>query len=221
VHESVSKKENGSVSVGTYLAVDELDVVGALRVAVSGSVFGTSLVAAVFRHATISFHLGEVDGTVETASEVGHVNVESELLVLELEQLIGRVVCHEVDTRADVRASLELESQGITRGGDTVGARVVSTIESAVLSAGNTIGAEGSIERGTGVAVGITGGGVEPAPVRVEGDRTSLGSAATRLGALLPAERRVVLSGLSADLLGSNERNEREERSECGREFHG
>ena len=74
--------------IKTHLAVDELDVVGTLGVTVTSTVLGTSLVVSELAGTTIGVHLNQVDGTVETTRESGHVDVESELLVLQLEQLI-------------------------------------------------------------------------------------------------------------------------------------
>ena len=146
---------------------------GALSVAVASSVFGTGLVSRETGETTICVHLGEVESTVETAREVGDIDVESEFLVLELEHLVGGVGGHEVDTRSDVLAvgvgRDELERQGIATGGDTVGGSVVSAFESAVLGAGDVVGAESSVPGVAGVAVGVLTGsrGVEPAPVGV------------------------------------------------------
>jgi hypothetical protein len=115
-----------------YLSVDELDIVWALRIAVSGSVLGTSLVARVLGHTTVGFHLREVDGTIETAAKVGDIDVEGEFLVLEFEHLVGRLAGHQVDTRTNIGTGHELEGKSITRGGDTIGTRVVGTIQGAV-----------------------------------------------------------------------------------------
>ena len=56
-----------STSVVTYLAIDELDIVRALGVAVTSSVFCTSFVGRIFGHTTVGVHLNEVDGSVKTA----------------------------------------------------------------------------------------------------------------------------------------------------------
>ena len=132
-----------------YLSVDELDVVGALSITVAGSVFGTSLVASETGETTVGVHLREVESTVETAGKVGDIDVKGELLVLELEHLIGGIGSQEVDTRADVLAagvgSDELERQGIAADGDTVGGRIISTLNCAVLGAGDVVGAESSV----------------------------------------------------------------------------
>ena len=109
----------------------------ALSIAVTSSVLGTSLVGRVFRHTTISVHLNEVHSTVQTTGQLGHVNVEGELLVEKVEHLVPLVGVHEVDTRANVLAVRvagdELQSESIAAGGDTVGGRVLSTLKLAVL----------------------------------------------------------------------------------------
>ena len=109
-----------------YLSVDELDVLRALGVTVSRTELGTGLVVGEASHTTIGVHLDEVESAVETARKLGHVNVECELLVLQVEHVVGRFILKKVDTRADVRAggglSDELQREGIAAGRDTVGA---------------------------------------------------------------------------------------------------
>lgn len=188
------------------LAVDELDVTRALRVAVAGAVLGASLVTRELGHTTISSHLGEVEGAIETARKVGNVNIERELLVKGFEHLVVGLVCHEVDTRADVlalRLGDEFEGQSVAASGDTVGARVVSTVNSAARSASVRVTANAGIPLVTSVAVGITLGGVKPAPVGIESNCAAANSCATaRGGTLLPREGRVCLSGAGTGLLG-------------------
>ncbi len=109
-----------------YLAVDELDVVRALGVAIASPVLGTSLVRREPAGATVLVHLDEVERTVETAGEARHVDVEGELLVLQVECLVGAVILgEEVDTRTNVRRvralGHELETEGIAARRDTVG----------------------------------------------------------------------------------------------------
>jgi hypothetical protein len=163
------------------LATDELDVVGALGVAVTSSVLGTGLVVGELGHASVGIHLGEVDGTIETARKLGDIDIESELLGLHVELLVhGRAAwCHEVDTRTDVATSLELEGKSVAGGGDTVSTAVVGTIESAVLSASSTIGggAVGGVPGVSSVAVGRATDVMDPTPVSIEGDSGVLGGA--------------------------------------------
>jgi len=104
-------------------AVNELDVVGTLGVAVSSPVFGAGLIVA-FAEPTVRGHFYKVQGTVESAGKLGHVNVKGEFLADDIEQLVIGVVFHEVGTRADVvRLALgdKLEAQSIVAGGDSVG----------------------------------------------------------------------------------------------------
>lgn len=105
--------------------VDVLDVVGALSIAVTGSVLGTGLVVAL-AHTTVSGHLDEVESTVETARQLGNIDVEGELLADQVEHLVLGVGLHEVRTRTNVGGvgvlGHELEAQRVAAGGDTVGA---------------------------------------------------------------------------------------------------
>ena len=137
----------------SHLAVDELEITRALRVAVASAVLGASLVAWVLCHPTVRVHLGEVQSAVETAGEGRKVDVESELLVEEVEGLVGRLVLQEVETRANVGTGLEGEGERVAGGGNTVSAGVVSDVERAVRRAGRAIRAVGGIPLVTGVAV--------------------------------------------------------------------
>ena len=67
------------------LAVDELDVTRALSVAVTSTVFGTSLVARELGKTAIQVHGDEVQGTVEATANVGDIDIEGELVAKELE----------------------------------------------------------------------------------------------------------------------------------------
>lgn len=72
VHLGAARSVSTSSSVGAGsvpalnigLAIDELDVVGALRVTVTSTVLGTSLVVGELGHATIGIHLTEVDSAI-------------------------------------------------------------------------------------------------------------------------------------------------------------
>lgn len=185
----------------SYLSVDELDVLGALRVAVSGSVLSTGLVASVLGLSTIGVHGDKVQSAVQTAREPRNISVEGELLVLQVEELVLLVgLVHEVDTGSNVRASDELEVDRVAAGGDTVGTRVVSTVKGAVGCASGTVWAVLSVPCLAGVAVGVATSIVDPTPVAVEHNGVLLGSAA-RSSALLGGDLRVVLGGGGTCLL--------------------
>lgn len=68
------------VGVVTYNTVDELDIAGALRVAVSGTVLGTSLVGRELGKTTVEVHGDEVQSAVQAAANVGDIDVEGELV---------------------------------------------------------------------------------------------------------------------------------------------
>ena len=208
----------------SHLAVDELEITRALRVAVASAVLGASLVAWVLCHPTVRVHLGEVQSAVETAGELGNVDVEGELLVQQLEHVVARVRLHQVDTGPDVLVGAGGHKVELERGagsGDTVGTSVVGTVQSTVLRARGRRCADGSVPLVTGVAVGVAAGGemisqrydsrsarkhlrggVEPAPVGIENDLAVDVGAGTRRRACLPVQRRVNFCCLGSCLLG-------------------
>lgn len=130
--------------------VDELEISGTLGITVSSSVFGASLVGRESGHTTVSVHLYKVEGAVETARQLRDINVEGEFLIVAVEHLIVRLTArsHQVNTGADVLLLAirdELESKGVTGGGDTISCSVVSAIESTVSCASGTTWASRSI----------------------------------------------------------------------------
>jgi hypothetical protein len=203
-----------------YLAVDELDVARTLGVAVTSTVLGTGLVAGEPGHATVSIHLTQVEGAVETAGELRNIDGESELLVQELEHCVLCLTVQEVDTRADVGSRYEAEREGVAGGRDTVGGIVLGTVEGTVRSAGHGVGAESSVPLVACVAVGVAANGVEPAPVGVEHNGGRLGDTSSTGRALLRGKLGVGLSRLSAGLLTVHYGSEREcQESGCAEHF--
>lgn len=186
-----------------YLAVDELDIVGALGVTITGSVLGTSFVGGVLGKTTIGVHLDEVESAVKATREVGHIDVEGELLILELKHLVCSVTRHEIHTRTDVGPSNKFEGECGTGGTDTVSARVISTVYGAILGTGGGVGALGGVERVTSVTVRVPTGSVKPAPVCVENDGCVESGAAARLGTFLGAEFGMGFCHLRTNLLGA------------------
>ena len=141
---------------GTYNTVDELEITRALRVTVSGTVLRTSLVAGVGGKTAIRRHLREVQSTIETAGQVGHIDVEGELLVKWLEDLVFGVAGHKVKTRSDIGLCAggdEVELEGGTGGGHTVSTAVLSTIECAVGGAGSGVRTQGRVPLIASVAI--------------------------------------------------------------------
>lgn len=57
------------------LTLDKLNVVWALGITISGTVLSTSSVSS-HTHVTIFGHLNEIQGTVDTAWQVGHINIK-------------------------------------------------------------------------------------------------------------------------------------------------
>lgn len=108
---SVGVVGGGCPALNVGLTSDELQVTRALRVTVSNTVLSAGLVVGVLGNATVSVHGHEVEGTVQTAREVGDVDGEGELLVQQVEDLVVRVIGHQVSTRSDVGTGNEVQAQ--------------------------------------------------------------------------------------------------------------
>jgi len=68
------------------LSIDELEIVGALGIAVASAVLRASRVGA--RSSSIGGHLREVESAVQAARKLRNVDVESELLVEQIERFV-------------------------------------------------------------------------------------------------------------------------------------
>jgi hypothetical protein len=128
--------------ISSHLAGNKLEISGALSITVACAIGCSGLVGRILGKTAIGIHLDKVQGTVNTAAyenqllllsslsiygrltKTRNINIESELLVLQLEQFV-LVAVDQVDTRADVVALLELQADRVAAGLDTVSARVV------------------------------------------------------------------------------------------------
>lgn len=126
----------------TYLAVDELQIPRALRITVTSSVLGTGIVARVPGQATVGIHGDKVESSVQSAGQFGRIHINSEFLIEQLEYLISAIILHQEQTRANVRPSDEVQSEGIAIGGSTVSGGIVSTFQGAVFGTGLVIRAQ-------------------------------------------------------------------------------
>jgi len=213
--------------VRVSLAVDELQITGALSIAVTGTVLGTGLVALVLGHTTVLVHGDEVQGAVETAAELRHIDIEGELVAQQREHLVLVLAIQEVETRSDVGGcercfskeeltgftslygllltvvSLgdELQGQGVAACRCTVGTLVFGPVDGAVFGTRVGIGADGAVPLVAGIAIGVATDVVEPAPVGIDGDLTLDGLAAAGSRAFLPGHLGMSLSRLAADCL--------------------
>ena len=176
---------------------------GALRIAVSGTVLGTSLVSTV--QTTVRGHLNEVQSTIETAHKLRNIDVESEFLVEQIEHLILRIILHEIDTRPDVLSEFvlgdKLEGQFAARGLNTVGSAVIHTFDLTTRRARRRVGASRGIPLIPLVAVLVVADNVGPAPIGIK-HNAALDCGASRGRAFLPCELRVRFALVLADLLG-------------------
>jgi hypothetical protein len=117
---------------------------------------------------------------------------------------------HEVDSGSNIAAGLELQAQGVAGCFDTVGTRVVGTVESAILGTCGSVGAKGLVPGVAGVAVGRSRGRMEPTPVSVKDDALSLGCASTTGTAGRDGERGVLLRSKCTGLLSLYDRTQSE-----------
>lgn len=168
---------NPALNVG--LTTDELQVTRTLRVAVSNTVLSTGLVVRVLGDTTVGVHGHKVEGTIQTAREVGNIDGEGELLVQQVKNLVVGVICHEVGTRSDVGTGNEVQTQRIAGGSDTVRSRVVCTVESTVLSTSSISVADSGIPSVSSIAVGAGIDTMHPAPVGIQYDGARVCGAAT------------------------------------------
>ena len=113
-----------------------------MGITVSSTILSTSLVAIVLGHSTIRIHSAKVQGAVQTTRKLRYIHIKSELGVGQVEHLVRAVILHQIQTRSDIGVLDEGQCQSASIGGDTVGAFVICTIDSTVLSAGFVIGAE-------------------------------------------------------------------------------
>lgn len=123
----------------TRLATNELEVTGALSIAVARAVLGTSLVGWVATHTSIGLHSNKVQSAVDATLDGGQINVEGELVPSEGEHLVSLLVLHEIETGANVRAVLmlrdERQSEGIAARGGAVRGIICGPFKSAILYA--------------------------------------------------------------------------------------
>lgn len=93
------------------------------------------------------------------------------------------VIREEEDTGTDVgrvrSLSDELDGERAARGGDTVCAGIIGSVNSAVLGASDGVRAKGGVPEVTGVAIGGSAGGMEPTPIGIENDSGRERSATT------------------------------------------
>ncbi len=107
---------------------------------------------------------------------------------------------HEIDARANIASSDKVESERVSRRGDTVCGAVLGAVQPAVCCARDRIWARGSVPCVTGVAVGAARR-VQPAPVRIEHDGRSLVRAGAALDTFGCGEQGMDLSYQSTNLL--------------------
>lgn len=156
---------------------------------------------------TVLLHLDKIERTVDSAGNLGNIDIEGELLVKEMEHLVFAVAVHEVNTSADISVialGKKFDTKLVAARGDAVDGRIVSTLHGAVLGASLAISANGGVPGSASVAIRIALGAVEPSPVGIEGDGSIALSLASRASALLPGETGVRLCLESTHLLSES-----------------
>jgi len=87
-----------SPAINVTLTVDEFQITRTLGVTVSSSIFSSSEVSWVFGSTAISIHRNKVKCSIETARKVRDIDIKSELLTQELEDLVFALGCHHVQS---------------------------------------------------------------------------------------------------------------------------
>mmetsp|Transcript_92306 Transcript_92306/g.197784 ORF Transcript_92306/g.197784 Transcript_92306/m.197784 type:complete len:203 (+) Transcript_92306:1307-1915(+) len=192
----------------------------ALCIAIAGAVFRPRRVAAA--QASVYLHLDEVDSTVHTTRKGAAIDGEGELLVQQLEHLVGLVGVHQISARSDIGPAvaashhiLQLDAAG--RGSDAICALVALLIDAiyrAVLGTCHRVGAHGLVPHPSFVAIPgvVLGGAMDPPPVSIHDDAGRLCLATPFLGALHQQHRGVLFLDSCPDLLRCSDA----EPAECG-----
>mmetsp|Transcript_43316 Transcript_43316/g.109766 ORF Transcript_43316/g.109766 Transcript_43316/m.109766 type:complete len:243 (-) Transcript_43316:137-865(-) len=189
------------------LALHELDVVRALRVAIAGAVLGSGGVPLAIQIAVL-VHLDEVHGAVQAAGQVADVNVHGEFTVLQLEHVVGVVAVHDVQPGAVVVSvgalCHEIEGHAIVLAvrGHAIGSGIVSALQRTGLRTSRRVRTEGRVPSVL-IRVAVLPALVDPAPIRVEHDRSGLRYASGRC-TLLYQQLGVHLRLQCARLLGDD-----------------
>jgi hypothetical protein len=149
----------------------------------------------------------------------------------ELEHLVLGIRSHQVGSRTNIGGvrslGYEFQLKRVAAGCNSIGSFVICTIYSAVRSARLIVLTRGSIPLVASVTVRISGGllakynktlpcyrylpalHVKPAPVRIDGNLSIFGRAATLSCARLPCHTRMGLSGFRTNKLATSQREKR------------
>mmetsp|Transcript_96590 Transcript_96590/g.144592 ORF Transcript_96590/g.144592 Transcript_96590/m.144592 type:complete len:251 (-) Transcript_96590:97-849(-) len=214
LHATSTVMPNGRVARGVPvqgigLAVNEFHVMRALRIAVASAVLGTCPVVAVPACTTELVHLYEIHCTVQTAGQVGDIDIHCELPVLQLEHHVIVIAILHVHPRAVVCSILrprdKLEFHAFGRLLDAVAALVARechSLEGTVGSAACAIRAETWVPRAVVlIAVRVAVLVVDPPPIGVQGDGAVAHRAASCHRALLQWHARAKFHFISPWLL--------------------
>lgn len=78
------------------LSIDEFNILRTLGVAITGSKLGACLIVGILRRTSVGRHFDEIKRAIQSTRQAGEIDVECELLILQMEHLIGRIVLQEI-----------------------------------------------------------------------------------------------------------------------------
>ena len=226
------------IIIDAHLSVDELQITGALSIAVSGTyefristcilllsgpmskanisghllrsgklrgkhshwrltILGSGLVVGILAHTTIFVHGHKVESTIETARELGEVDIECEFLVQQAEHLVRGIRLHKIQARTDIGRvgsfGDELEGQRAATSCSAICCSIISTLKGTIGSASFVIRAECRTPGVSVIAIGVASTLliVDPSPVGIDDDLSGFRSTASLGGTCLPGHARV------------------------------
>merc|ERR1719440_2548839 len=135
--------------------------------------------------ATVSFHLHKVKRTIESTIKVGIIHSVGELLVLQLEELVGVLRVHQVVTRTHIPAVRalchETQSEAVAGSFHTICVLILCTgsLDDTVFCTSFVIRAEAGVPGIASVTIVGLALGMGPAPIGIDCDVTRLRLAST------------------------------------------
>mmetsp|Transcript_101830 Transcript_101830/g.141487 ORF Transcript_101830/g.141487 Transcript_101830/m.141487 type:complete len:215 (-) Transcript_101830:23-667(-) len=200
------------------LAVNELHIVRALCITVSGTIPGTCSVVANAL-AAISGHLDEVHRPIHAAFHGRGVHIHGKLAVLQLEKLVVVIIFQEEKPRSHIGSGHKVETNTARHWSDTVNSLVLPVIhclQCAFLRTSFRISTDACVPLVAVIAIPVPLSRVDPAPVGVQNQLVLLGSALP-FGAFLHCHSWASFGLEGARLL----RSARWEQKQKGEESHG
>mmetsp|Transcript_38036 Transcript_38036/g.93028 ORF Transcript_38036/g.93028 Transcript_38036/m.93028 type:complete len:203 (+) Transcript_38036:1002-1610(+) len=179
----------------------------ALGVTISRPVLRPSLVPVILALPAVRIHLHKIQSAIQTTWQLRHVNIECELLVLQLEQLVGLLSIHQIRPAANVARVLTLrhkpQLQLVPVAGDAIWRRPIlcrDPVQPAVARASLRIRTIARVPAVPRVAIRAAPHLMQPAPVRVQSHALLL-CLASALRAHVQSHRQMHVLLLTSHLL--------------------